>query len=628
MKKLFHRKNKSTPSSPEQTPPRTRPAGEVNGDPSLRTSRYESTSSAGLPQTGQYPLKGNNSAVNLKGRRSDTYSRGQATGAVEPSPPPSSSNPYYGSLPAPRVTSASYDHQPSANPLPNRPSESDLAARSQRRRSARYSNPPTEDFSNLNLGSTQAQLDYDDYPLRQQHNGQTAYSPHAQGRGYPATSHERPSHDATHGQSDYNNYPLRQQQQQQQHHGQTTFTPDTQSLRYPTTSHERPPQDANHGQPGYDDYSLPQQHNGQTTFSPHAQSRGYPTTGPERPSYEEGNRSRFPHDDRVEPVHMGSDMNPQPRNDGQREYGSQDNYDTDSHVGHAGDSSGRAYGNPPENTSTPTASRSIRRKEIQPQHTPATNQVAFHPSSNTGARSPARDPHSNEYAGARQEEAFQPRPHVPKDLHSVGAQGRLTAREVVDRARENTYDTEVVEKVAPAVVHETVHDNVLHIREEQITKEIHTHDVFHRILPIIDVEVLPPRHFLPVEGGGLVEISGKEVPGRGNNWVVAETASKIPSDQPAPRALRPFSARQFVGSEGDAVRYQMPEGHERTERTWVHPPELETGGRNTGQTWPMEFGSETAAKSSRSKSSKTKHSRKPVGPQSSTMQQQRTRDRM
>lgn len=176
----------------------------------------------------------------------------------------------------------------------------------------------------------------------------------------------------------------------------------------------------------------------------------------------------------------------------------------------------------------------------------------------------------------------------------------------------------IINLCVPAVVHETVVQDVHHIREELITKEIHTHDVYHRILPVIDVEVLPPRHFLPVEGGGLVEISGKEVPGRGKNWVIAETASKIPSDQPAPSQQRIFSARQFPGTEGDAVRYRTREGHEKTEETWVHPPTLETGGRDTGQTWPMEFGNEAATKSSRerkaSRSAKSnKHStRKPV----------------
>ena len=183
-----------------------------------------------------------------------------------------------------------------------------------------------------------------------------------------------------------------------------------------------------------------------------------------------------------------------------------------------------------------------------------------------------------------------------------------TPEDVLDRAKSNTVKTEVVESIAPgklnlnpiflsrptlmyrkAVVHETVHQEIHHVREEVITREIHNHEVYHRILPVIDVEVLPPRHFLPVEGGGLVEISADEVPSRGKSWVIAETASKIPSDELASKMATRFSAREFHGIEGDAKQYMTPEGYERTEQTWVHAPQLETGGRDTGQTWPMEF---------------------------------------
>lgn len=149
--------------------------------------------------------------------------------------------------------------------------------------------------------------------------------------------------------------------------------------------------------------------------------------------------------------------------------------------------------------------------------------------------------------------------------------------------------------------------------------------MYHRILPVIDVEVLPPRHFLPVEGGGLVEIHSSEVPGRGQNWVIAETASKIPSDQRAPTATNRFSARDFVGNEGNPKRYITAEGVERTEETWVHPPELETGGHDTGQTWPMVFGedgADTVAEGhSSSKPSRKKSLRKGPLVSSPTVQQ-------
>lgn len=179
---------------------------------------------------------------------------------------------------------------------------------------------------------------------------------------------------------------------------------------------------------------------------------------------------------------------------------------------------------------------------------------------------------------------------------STSQAGLRDAHDVVDRAKNNTYDTQVVETVAPAVVHEKVHRAVHHVREEVITREIHTHDVYHRVQPIVDVEVLPPRHFLPVEGGGLVEISAQEVPGRASNWVIAETASKIPSDQAAPPGTTQFTARSFPGREGDAVKYMSPEGYEKTEQTWVHPPELEEGARLTGQSWPMVIGEEPPGK--------------------------------
>ncbi len=197
-----------------------------------------------------------------------------------------------------------------------------------------------------------------------------------------------------------------------------------------------------------------------------------------------------------------------------------------------------------------------------------------------------------------------------RDDSQIGSASEAQA--VMDKAQTNTKDTLVSEKYAPgesqfhkneatkltilAVVHETVHQDVHHVREELIRREIHEHDVYHRILPVVDVEVLPARHFLPVEGGGLVEISADEVPGRTNNWVLAETVSQIPSNQPAPHGARAFTAREFPGREGDDVKYTTPEGYERTEQSWVHPPELETGARDTGQSWPMVFGEDEAPK--------------------------------
>ena len=130
---------------------------------------------------------------------------------------------------------------------------------------------------------------------------------------------------------------------------------------------------------------------------------------------------------------------------------------------------------------------------------------------------------------------------------------------------------------------------VHHVREERITREIHTYDVFHRLQPIIDVEVLEPRHFLPVEGG-LMEVDASQVPGRRHHWVIAETVSKgDPALEMNDLKRRPFTARTFAGTEGDYREYMHRDGYPVTEQTWIHPPELERGGYETGQTRPFHF---------------------------------------
>jgi hypothetical protein len=156
----------------------------------------------------------------------------------------------------------------------------------------------------------------------------------------------------------------------------------------------------------------------------------------------------------------------------------------------------------------------------------------------------------------------------------------------------NTETASIHQRWAPAVTHETVTTEVSEICEEQITREIHNHHVFHRVLPIIDIEVLPARHFVPVEGG-YAEISADEVPGRaGENaqWLIAETVSKMLPESRGPIIPERFTARKFEGTDGDYKEYITPEGFKRTEQWWVHPPTFEEGGRETGQTYPFYFG--------------------------------------
>ncbi|KAK5136626.1 hypothetical protein LTR08_002640 [Meristemomyces frigidus] len=157
----------------------------------------------------------------------------------------------------------------------------------------------------------------------------------------------------------------------------------------------------------------------------------------------------------------------------------------------------------------------------------------------------------------------------------------------------NTEDTTLHEKWAPAVTHSTIIRDEHHIREELITREIHNHHIFHRVLPIIDIEVLPARHFVPVDGG-YAEIAEEEVPGQAGvnaQWIIAETMSKLMPESKGPVIPQQFTARKFSGTDGDYTESIAPEGHKRTEQWWVHPPTIEEGGKRTGQTYAFHIGS-------------------------------------
>ena len=154
MKKLFHRKKNSNPSSPEQTPSHHRQPRDVTSDPALRSSLYASTTSAGLPQTGAYPLKGNHSSVALHGRRSGTHSRGQQSISPDAYQTHGQQD---GNLPIPQVASASHNtYAPSAFPQPR---ESTATRRYQREEDIQDRDTLSHDLLTLNIHAPQGQLD-------------------------------------------------------------------------------------------------------------------------------------------------------------------------------------------------------------------------------------------------------------------------------------------------------------------------------------------------------------------------------------------------------------------------------------------------------------------------------------
>ena len=143
------------------------------------------------------------------------------------------------------------------------------------------------------------------------------------------------------------------------------------------------------------------------------------------------------------------------------------------------------------------------------------------------------------------------------------------------------------------MVHEKVIPKVHTITEERIDREIHTHDVFHRIQPIVDVQVLPPKHFVQTpDGKGLVEIPASAIPGRQSHFEVIDTSSKGSTDTGLSARGLPIEQVQRDHSLSDPVissskNYVTDEGHPKKESVIRHPPTLETGGYETAQTVPM-----------------------------------------
>ncbi|QDS74628.1 hypothetical protein FKW77_009102 [Venturia effusa] len=147
----------------------------------------------------------------------------------------------------------------------------------------------------------------------------------------------------------------------------------------------------------------------------------------------------------------------------------------------------------------------------------------------------------------------------------------------------NSEDVDFYTQYAPAVTHETVIPEIHHVEHEVLTREIHNYDIYHRILPIKDIEVLPAKHFVrdPVTGE-LTQIPappGREV--ENHQWKIV--AAKSDSGW-QPSAPRQFTARTFKDDEGMPREYVGRDGILHTEVTWVHPPTIQDGGYETGQT--------------------------------------------
>ena len=157
--------------------------------------------------------------------------------------------------------------------------------------------------------------------------------------------------------------------------------------------------------------------------------------------------------------------------------------------------------------------------------------------------------------------SYQPYRPPPPGSAAPTANDILTAARPLATAAETTYDREVL----PAVIHETRRKEVRHVRHDVLTRSIHEHDIFHRVLPIIEIDKRATRHFMCAADGSLVEID----PAVAQDW------------RPSPEAVAAggnnLREPSWLRLDADEQHQGKGEAPARTHRTHVHPVRLGNG---------------------------------------------------
>ena len=156
----------------------------------------------------------------------------------------------------------------------------------------------------------------------------------------------------------------------------------------------------------------------------------------------------------------------------------------------------------------------------------------------------------------------------------------------------NTEDTIFHGRQARAVVHETIEQPVHEVKHQVHERDIHEHEVYHRILPVQEVEVRPARHFVEDAHGGRHEISPDSIPSRAPTNIDrllregVKQATPVGDRRSGPRD---FTARKFAGTERDYREMVDAEGVARTEQWWVHPPAVEQSSAGSRDVYAVHF---------------------------------------
>lgn len=150
---------------------------------------------------------------------------------------------------------------------------------------------------------------------------------------------------------------------------------------------------------------------------------------------------------------------------------------------------------------------------------------------------------------------------------------RAQAAPADNQGCERTVDTTLYQRWSPAVTHEMITRLVHNIREEHTTRNIHNHHVYHRTLPVVDVELRPARHFIPSEEG-LIEVAEDDVPvdmRLSEDWLTAQVTSRLFSDNGLDE-LNDSGSRSTLGFlETDVEDHVNLDGTRRIESIHTHP---------------------------------------------------------
>lgn len=189
----------------------------------------------------------------------------------------------------------------------------------------------------------------------------------------------------------------------------------------------------------------------------------------------------------------------------------------------------------------------------------------------------------DEHASRQHQE---PRSEVPRG-ECVGATA-FPSSPVPEHSRRppvRTCDTTIHERWAPAVTHNTVVRNVHDARNEHITRHIHKHDFYHRMLPINEIEVLPARHVI-LRDGAFVELNEDEIPDQTRSDIERELPEILKEAMEGNESIympdglpTPVSpARQGYHEE-----YRTDTGLQRAETQWIYPSDVEQSRAGTQQ---------------------------------------------